>query len=130
MKQPGDEDLGPLSPQQAFESVFQLEKEMSDLATAVVARGTHRERQDAFARLAVAAEGVRLIWGALLQYPTSQLPMRHRFVEVHQLMCSRERSLQELILRGDFTTGQMANVASLVELTEAPLAELVGDLQW
>ena len=52
---PGDEDLGPLSPQQAFNSVFELEKEMSDLATAAVARGSHRERQDAFARLAVAA---------------------------------------------------------------------------
>lgn len=118
------------SPQEAFNSVFAIESDMSGLAATAVARGDHRMRQDALARLAVAAEGARRIWGSLLQFSAAELPMRHRFKEVFDLMCSRERALQELILRGDFTVGQMTNVSSLVDVTAEPLQELVSDLQW
>ncbi len=118
------------NPQQAFDSVLEIERDMSQLATNITAFGSVRERQDAVARLTVAAEGSRYIWGTMLQFPPSQLPMRQRFKEVHELMCSRERALQELILRGDFAVGQMVNVSSLVDITIEPIKELVEDLQW
>lgn len=118
-----------MNPQKVFDDVFMIEGDMAGLAASAVHMAPEH-RADSLSRLAVASEGVRQLFGTLLQFGPAELPFRDDFVAVHELMCSRERALQELVLRGDHSVAQMMNVASLVDLTAGPLRDLLMRLGW
>lgn len=62
-----------MNPQQALDSIYELEKEMTGLATQ--APSLHpRMRQDALARLAVASEGVEELFRLILREPPANVP--------------------------------------------------------
>jgi hypothetical protein len=117
------------SPQSVFDDVFAIEADMSGLAATAVHLHP-KARADALARLAVAAEGVRQLFGTLLQLGPTEIPFRGDFASIHDLMCSRERALQELVLRGDFSVAQAMNVANLVDVTAGPLRDLLMKMGW
>jgi len=118
-----------MNPQGVFDDVFAIEGDMAGLAATAVHMAP-QGRADALSRLAVASEGVRRLFGSLLQYGPAELPFRDDFAAVHELMCSRERALQELVLRGDHSVAQMMNVAGIVDLTAEPLRDLLMRLGW
>lgn len=119
-----------------FDTVVEFEGRIVYLAASLpMPTFGKRERQDLCARLAVACEGVELLLAEILQVTApvvgrpEQLPFREDFEELLRVSGTRTRALQELILIGDFSTGQMANVSGVVDVTEVPLKDLVSKLQ-
>lgn len=110
------------TPQQALDSLFQIENEMAGLATNAALSG-QRARQDALARLAVASEGTEHLIDVVLAAPPEQVPYREVLLEVRAAIQRRTRGIQEVILRHKGAPGQaaMQTACWLVELPEPHL---------
>ncbi len=121
----------PDNPQSMFQNALDLERDMSELA-AQAANASPRGRQDAVARLTVAAEGVAILFASILkqtELAPDSIPFREDWEQVLDRCLSRLSAFKQFMLRGDFTVGALANVSTIVAVTEEPIAQLVGRLQ-
>lgn len=121
-----------MTPQELLNEVYAIEAEMVGLAVSLTTTPSLRYRQDSLARVTVAAEGIEHMVGELIAVEgrsPGSVPFVGHLEDVARASKTRTRALQEIIQRGDFSTGAMANVPGVVETTESLLMSYANRLQ-
>lgn len=117
-----------LSPQEAFEQLLLIERDMSQLITLASGVRSPMDRRDAVSRIAVACEGNAKLLEYILSHPSNLVPCREDFLALLPIFEKRLNGIQAALTSGGMSTGSMAAIAYLVDLTIDPIERLVSKL--
>lgn len=117
-----------MSPQEAFEQLLFIERDMSHLIT--LAAGVHSpmDRRDAVNRVTVAAEGNIKLLEYILSHDDRLVPCKADFLALLPIFERRLTGLQAALKTGGMSSAAVAGMCYLVDLTAKPIERLVSKL--